>query len=128
MQKFCRICCQQIALIKRIIYNRNNKKLSSVLQNFCLHVCLPHVCEMCNKRFLRNSHLKEHLLTHTGEKPHICEICKKGFSTKSYLIVHLRIHTSEKSHVCKVCSKAFSKKGNLKWHLLTHTSEKPHVC
>lgn len=39
--------------------------------------------------------LKQHRLTHTGERPHICKICQKSFRQTSTLNVHMRTHAKD---------------------------------
>lgn len=39
--------------------------------------------------------LKQHRLTHTGERPHTCKICQKSFRQQSTLKVHMRTHAKD---------------------------------
>jgi 5-methylcytosine-specific restriction endonuclease McrA len=53
------------------------------------------VCELCNRRFRRQEHLKRHYRSlHTGEKPFECHECGKKFSRSDNLAQHARTHGS----------------------------------
>ncbi|KFA51478.1 hypothetical protein S40293_06741 [Stachybotrys chartarum IBT 40293] len=53
------------------------------------------VCELCNRRFRRQEHLKRHYRSlHTQEKPFECHDCGKKFSRSDNLAQHARTHTS----------------------------------
>ncbi|RCI11902.1 hypothetical protein L249_4208 [Ophiocordyceps polyrhachis-furcata BCC 54312] len=52
------------------------------------------VCELCNRRFRRQEHLKRHYRSlHTQEKPYECHECGKKFSRSDNLAQHSRTHT-----------------------------------
>ncbi|RDA85875.1 hypothetical protein CP532_4908 [Ophiocordyceps camponoti-leonardi (nom. inval.)] len=52
------------------------------------------VCELCNRRFRRQEHLKRHYRSlHTQEKPFECHECGKKFSRSDNLAQHSRTHT-----------------------------------
>ncbi|KHN96274.1 cutinase G-box binding protein [Metarhizium album ARSEF 1941] len=53
------------------------------------------VCELCNRRFRRQEHLKRHYRSlHTQEKPFECHECGKKFSRSDNLAQHSRTHAS----------------------------------
>ncbi|KAI1374065.1 hypothetical protein F4677DRAFT_427022 [Hypoxylon crocopeplum] len=53
------------------------------------------VCELCNRRFRRQEHLKRHYRSlHTQEKPFECHECGKKFSRSDNLSQHARTHGS----------------------------------
>jgi len=51
------------------------------------------VCDICNRRFRRQEHLKRHYRSlHTQEKPFECSDCGKRFSRSDNLAQHARTH------------------------------------
>lgn len=53
------------------------------------------VCDLCNRRFRRQEHLKRHYRSlHTQEKPFECSECGKKFSRSDNLAQHARTHGS----------------------------------
>ncbi|PRD20191.1 UNVERIFIED_CONTAM: Endothelial zinc finger protein induced by tumor necrosis factor alpha [Trichonephila clavipes] len=106
------------------------------------------ICEIYNKAFSREDHLKCHLNIHSNEKCYICDTRKKNFFSNS-LKTHLRFHTKEnpyvwdicneafsafaysykeKPYLCDIYNKAFSVNISFKMHLRNHTKEKPYLC
>uniref|UniRef100_A0AAG5DJ04 C2H2-type domain-containing protein n=1 Tax=Anopheles atroparvus TaxID=41427 RepID=A0AAG5DJ04_ANOAO len=86
------------------------------------------VCEYCSKRFKQNTHLRNHLLTHTGVREYKCEFCAKPFAMAGDLRVHRRIHTKEKPFRCDLCPAAFIMGKLLNKHRLTVHHGKKGKC
>ena len=57
--------------------------------------------------------MRDHEISHTGEKNFQCEICRKGFSFKANLNAHMITHATEKPYICDTCGKSFKRKANL---------------
>ncbi|KAG8193935.1 hypothetical protein JTE90_011487 [Oedothorax gibbosus] len=93
-----------------------------------MHPDRRHKCPQCNYSTDVETHLRKHLLTHTGERPHACSRCGKGFTQKSHLTNHLSVHTGERPFSCKVCGRAFNRSTNLVMHEKTHTNDKSYIC
>ncbi|XP_026461417.1 zinc finger protein 19-like [Ctenocephalides felis] len=88
----------------------------------------PYKCQLCDKAFIRSSHLDQHVLIHTGERPNKCEICGKTFKQSKDLKRHMFIHSEERPYKCTICDKAFARSSVLKRHMLIHTGEFSHIC
>ncbi|KAF8526705.1 hypothetical protein JB92DRAFT_2870698 [Gautieria morchelliformis] len=55
-----------------------------------------YTCSECGRRFQKNSTLKNHLTTHSGERPYECPDCRRSFSVSSNMRRHLeRVHRSD---------------------------------
>jgi uncharacterized Zn-finger protein len=59
-------------------------------------------------------------------RPHLCDICQKGFVKREHLTKHLRIHKSDnKRYACEYCQKAFRDRYELVRHTRRHTGDFP---
>ncbi|XP_054143651.1 zinc finger protein 131 isoform X3 [Melozone crissalis] len=86
-------------------------------------------CDRCNKRYLRESALKQHLTCYhldeggaskkqrPGKKIHVCQYCDKQFDHFGHFKEHLRKHTGEKPFECPNCHERFARNSTLKCHL-----------
>jgi uncharacterized C2H2 Zn-finger protein len=93
-------------------------------------------CDLCPKRFTRNTTLVDHRRTHTNERPFQCPACDATFGRQKEMKRHLDTHSNEKKHFCQGtyvegqkevafgCGKGFTRKDALKEHLKARVSEK----
>jgi uncharacterized protein YlaI len=65
-------------------------------------------CSLCDRRFLLNNDLRQHLKDHTDERPFLCRHCEKRFRSKSDWRVQMQTHTGEKLFKCSHCEQRFA--------------------
>ena len=94
----------------------------------------PFKCDLCDKDFTRNAHLKRHKqVNHVGVKPTSPEIscgkCIAKFANKYSLKKHMKKVHDVKQYSCDDCGKEFHKNYLLRQHKLEHSGDVfPHKC
>ena len=90
----------------------------------------PFVCRRCGKSFLTETHLRIHMMIHSGAKPHKCDVCGKCFRQRSTLKQHKYTHLEEakKPYLCTICNKGFIKRVSYKCHMVGHTDSSLTTC
>ncbi|XP_072018534.1 uncharacterized protein [Amphiura filiformis] len=83
---------------------------------------------LCNKRFTRSDHLKEHDYALMNTTSFECKYCDKCFTTSSDLKKHELKCTEKKALQCKYCNKGFEHAHNLKVHEDIHIKNTPLIC
>ncbi|XP_063618279.1 zinc finger protein 470-like [Cydia splendana] len=113
----CDICGKEVAGLKHhknLVHNPS---------------ALPYPCVRCERRFVGQSALDAHMVTHTKDLPFECDMCQNRFCSKNSVSRHIRqVHQKIRSHQCQFCSKAFFKIERLRAHVRSHTNERPHKC
>ncbi|XP_033837399.1 zinc finger protein 709 [Periophthalmus magnuspinnatus] len=77
-------------------------------------------CNTCLKGFSDETQLKQHMLSHKGNKPHRCNICEKTFGLAYQLLDHMNTHTGFRPHRCEVCNRSFTWLSSLLSHRKSH--------
>ncbi|KAM0731366.1 Zinc finger protein 808 [Formica fusca] len=80
------------------------------------------MCEHCGKCFSYKQNLTMHMQTHLPmeARKYQCNICEKKFMRNSHLSIHKRIHEGIRPFKCDVCSLSFTQKGDMKRHRMRH--------
>jgi len=104
---------------------RTHSKVPGTTSNVAAH--MSRICNFCDKTFVSEENLKDHILVHTGDKPFVCNVCDKAFALQKCLKNHFVVHSREGQFVCNICSKSFILKRYLRRHIIIHTRS-PLVC
>ncbi|KAK4882107.1 hypothetical protein RN001_005426 [Aquatica leii] len=91
----------------------------------------PVTCFICDKRFAKKAHLKQHIETrHSNKKQTIfvCEVCGVIIKSRSSHYHHMLKHAGKK-YVCNFCQKSYSNSSALQLHIAAvHKNMRTHLC
>lgn len=76
-----------------------------------------HECTTCGQQLMDRAGLLKHSKLHSDNgKPYACPYCGRPFRLKGHLRDHLVTHTGERRHTCRVCGKKFTQSGKARQH------------
>lgn len=83
------------------------------------------VCEQCDKCFSYKQNLLKHIETHLPmeARKYQCVVCNKKFLRNSHLSIHKLIHEGIRPFKCDMCSLSFTQKGDMKRHRMRHFNQ-----
>ncbi len=89
-------------------------------------------CESCDRKYVRQAVLKEHVKSAHGEKIVPCPDCPKMFTTKANLRSHQRVvhlgRNAPRPYTCDICDRQYKTQGKLRIHEKASHSEKTEQC
>lgn len=62
-----------------------------VHENNLMTILKKHHCQYCQYETYYSTNLKQHMLTHTGERPFACSLCSYRCNVKANLRRHLKL-------------------------------------
>lgn len=75
-------------------------------------------CVVCGKIYKSSSGARAHYkIKHCGTFDHYCEICNKGFQQQSHLKCHMALHYQEKQYECDICGLKYAHKTSMTAHM-----------
>ena len=67
-------------------------------------------CPECKKVLKQISHLKKHVLVHSGQRPFPCNQCEKSFNQKGNLYTDIKTHLNVEDLSCNHCDLSFKER------------------
>ncbi|XP_018565299.1 zinc finger protein 808-like [Anoplophora glabripennis] len=115
----CRVC-------KKIFQCRKNYK-THVSLKVCVNLFVKqrrlHACELCEKVFLKENHLRKHLDLHSGYK-YKCQFCSETSKIIKTIQRHVKVHhPNKKVYWCEFCGEAFDIQSKYETHSSLHTTK-----
>ncbi|XP_054276729.1 zinc finger protein 658B-like [Macrosteles quadrilineatus] len=104
--------CNEVFYFKKDLYrHRDSDK--------CLVQLKYYDCEICSRRFRKNSVLKMHMWTHKNiEKKEVCIVCRRTFKSSQLLLPHLsKCHVAYEYMECSTCHRLFLGPMKLRRHI-----------
>ena len=75
----------------------------------------PLVCSQCGDSFRHKKIYEAHVNRHVNRRPHACDVCGKFFLVESHLKQHIKTHTLP--YQCDQCEVRVASSGGLKDHI-----------
>ncbi|XP_055850569.1 uncharacterized protein LOC129915129 [Episyrphus balteatus] len=85
-------------------------------------------CPHCEKTFVVQLDLNEHMKTTHSARPFYCSICYKTFRQEPHLKIHIQMsHTKSRNFKCSECDRVFLTFYILNKHMRSHKGKKSHI-
>ncbi|XP_034743115.1 zinc finger protein 345-like isoform X3 [Etheostoma cragini] len=95
----------------------------------CEHKIKPYSCNVCGKRCVTKTSLKNHSRIHDETYDHPCKFCHAPFKTRLDKLKHEQIHKDRKDpYKCPDCPETFTTNKKRRIHLADHRTPKEYKC